>query len=141
MIIKLVGSALLAALAVSVSAEDWPQWGGPFRDHRSKEKGLLQSWPAGGPKQVWLNKDAGIGYAGVAISKGKLFTLGARNNKEIMLAIDAGTGKELWSLEMGEVLKNDWGDGPRGTPTVAGDQVFALSGQGTLAAANIADGK
>jgi hypothetical protein len=29
---------------------DWPQWRGPRRDGISDEKGLLSSWPEGGPK-------------------------------------------------------------------------------------------
>jgi outer membrane protein assembly factor BamB len=50
-------------------------------------------------------------------------------------------GKELWSARIGDVLKNNWGDGPRGTPCVDGDRVYALGGQGSLIAANVADGK
>jgi hypothetical protein len=46
------------------------------------------------------------------------------DNGEILLTLDANTGKELWFAKLGEVLKNGWGDGPRGTP-VDGDRVFA----------------
>lgn len=135
-------AVLLAGFAVgSTSALDWPQWGGPQRDHISRESGLLKAWPKEGPKRMWLNENAGLGYAGVAVAEGKLFTMGARENRERLLAIDANTGKELWSLEIGEILKNDWGDGPRGTPTVAGSRVYAMGGQGNLVAANVADGK
>jgi outer membrane protein assembly factor BamB len=138
---KWVGSAVFGLLVATATAEDWPQWGGPARDHASKEKNLLQAWPSAGPKQLWLNRDAGLGYAGVSIAKGKLFTMGARENKEYLIAIDASSGEELWSAEVGPFLRNSWGDGPRGTPTVDGDQVFAMSGRGILVAANIADGK
>ena len=31
----------------------WPQWRGPRRDGISDEKGLLASWPEGGPKLLW----------------------------------------------------------------------------------------
>jgi hypothetical protein len=34
-----------------------------------------------------------------------------------------------------------WGEGPRGTPTVDGDRVYAMSGKGDLSCINIADGK
>jgi outer membrane protein assembly factor BamB len=134
---------LLTALAFQVStpALDWPQWGGPDRDHVSDETGLLESWPAGGPQRLWLNQNAGLGYAGLAIAKGKILTLGARDNAERLIALNESDGKELWVAEVGSVLKNNWGDGPRGTPTIHGDQVFALGGQGTLVAANLADGK
>ena len=101
--------------ASQLLAADWPQWRGPARDDVSKETGLLKQWPEGGPKQLWVFKNAGMGYSGPAIAGGKFFTLGTRDNGEILLTLDANTGKELWVAKLGEVLKNGWGDGPRGT--------------------------
>jgi outer membrane protein assembly factor BamB len=139
-------SAILVLLVLSLStalvhAGDWPQWRGPDRNDISKETGLLKQWPTGGPKQVWLFKDAGLGYAGYSIAAGKLFTMGARDEKEFLIAVDVKEGKELWSTPMATLLKNGWGDGPRGTPTVDGKYVYAISGQGTLICANVEDGK
>lgn len=139
--------AILALVALSFITSsfaanfDWPQWRGPNRDDVSKETGLLKSWPAGGPKRVWLYTNGGNAYSGPAIVNGKLFTMGTRDNSEILLALDANTGKELWSASLGGVLDNNWGGGPRSTPTVDGDKVFAMSGKGNLACVNIADGK
>jgi outer membrane protein assembly factor BamB len=138
---------VLATLSLSLvtsegaAALDWPQWRGPDRTDLSKETGLLKQWPEGGPKQVWVYKDAGKGYAGPAIVGGKLYTMGTREESEVLLALDAGTGKELWAAKIGSVLGNKWGDGPRGTPTVAGDRVYALGGQGALICAQAKDGK
>ena len=134
--------AILACVfATNASALDWPQWRGPDRTDVSKETGLLKQWPADGPKQVWIFKNAGNGYSGPAIVGGKLFTLGTRDGKEVLLALDTNTGKELWTQPISDVLKNDWGGGPRGTPTVDGAKIYALSGPGTLACVNAADGK
>src|SRR5688572_26149119 len=133
---------LLATLAATAAtAADWPQWRGPDRTDISKETGLLKSWPEGGPKQVWLFKDAGLGYSGPAIVGGKLFTMGIREGGEQLIAVDAKEGQALWSVKIAEILKNGFGDGPRGTPTVDGDRVYALSGRGTLVCASVADGK
>jgi outer membrane protein assembly factor BamB len=132
---------LIAATALQVRSEDWPQWGGPNRDSYSKEKGLLQKWPEGGPKRVWLNDSAGIGYAGVAIANGQIFTMGGREGNEHLIALNEKDGKEIWSAQMSPILKNGWGDGPRGTPTVVDGAVYALSGKGQLIAANAKDGK
>ena len=132
---------LACAFATTASALDWPRWRGPDRTDLSKEAGLLKQWPAEGPKQVWIFKNAGKGYSGPSIVGGKMFTLGTRDDREILLALDAATGKELWALPLGDVLGNKWGDGPRSTPTVDGDKVYALSGPGVLACVNIADGK
>ncbi|MEY2879876.1 MAG: hypothetical protein RLZZ15_2256 [Verrucomicrobiota bacterium] len=132
----------LAAVSPAASAAglDWPQWRGPDRTDVSKETGLLKSWPDGGPKRLWLFENAGSGYSGPAIVGGKLFTLGTRNNAEILLVLDAATGKELFTAELGRILDNGWGDGPRGTPAVDGDRVYALSGRGDLACVSAADG-
>jgi len=137
-------AALLTAftvVAARASSGDWPQWRGPDRTDVSKETGLLKSWPEGGPKRVWLFEGAGLGYSGPAIVGGKLFTMGVREDAEQLIAVDANTGKELWFAKIGEILKNGWGDGPRGTPTVAGTRVFTISGRGDVVCANVADGK
>jgi outer membrane protein assembly factor BamB len=124
-----------------VTAGEWPQWRGPNRTDVSTETGLLKKWPDGGPKQVWINKNAGLGYSAPAIVGGKLFTMGTREGSEILLTLEAATGKELWATPVGKVLENRWGDGPRGTPTVDGEHVYVLGGQGTLLCAKVADGK
>jgi outer membrane protein assembly factor BamB len=130
----------LAASALAANF-DWPQWRGPNRDDVSKETGLLKEWPQGGPKRVWLYENAGNGYSGPAIVAGKYFTIGTRDNSEILLVLDANTGKELWTASLGGLYHNGYGDGPRGTPTVEGGQVYAMSGKGNVACVNIADGK
>jgi len=120
----------------AASAADWPTWRGADRDDLSSETGLLQSWPEGGPQQLWTFNKAGNGYSGFAISNGTLYTLGTRNGKEILLALDANTGKEKGAVAMAPILSNNWGNGPRGTPTVADGMVFAMSGNGVLVAAD-----
>ncbi len=72
---------------------------------------------------------------------GKLFTMGTRDGSEIIICLDAATGTDLWTTKLGNVLSNGWGDGPRGTPTVDGDRVYTLSGEGSLVAMQAADGK
>lgn len=132
---------VIAASSAVAGAFDWPQWRGPNRDDVSTEKGLLKSWPEGGPKRVWHYDQAGLGFAGFAIADGKLFTMGARGNEELLIALDAGTGKEIWTTRMGDLLVNNWGDGPRGTPTVDGKRVYAMDGNGDLICADTGSGK
>ncbi len=128
-------------VAATAKEYSWPQWRGPNRDDVTLETGLLKEWPAEGPKRLWLNQDAGLGYAGFAIAKGKLFTMGAWDQEEFLICLDANTGKEQWKTPLGGRLANKWGDGPRGTPAVDGDMVYALGGDGTLVCVSFADGK
>ena len=131
----------LLFLAASVQAADWPTFRGADRTDVSTEVGLLKKWPSDGPPKVWMNQDAGLGYSGFAIVGNVIYTMGARDAMEYVIAIDAVTGKEKWSAEAGALLTNGWGDGPRATPTVDGDKVYALSGKGSLVCLNVADGK
>jgi outer membrane protein assembly factor BamB len=130
-----LGLVLIFLNAASISAQngEWPQWRGPNRDGVSKETGLLKQWPADGPPLVWKATGAGTGYSSLAIAGGRIFTMGARGDREYVIAFDVNTGKELWATANGERYKDDRGDGPRGTPTVDGDRLFALGGNGDLA--------
>lgn len=131
----------LTAAASGAGSFDWPQWRGPDRTHLSQETGLLKSWPAAGPKRAWLFENAGQGYSGPAIVGGKLFILGTRDESECLLALNADTGRELWMAKIGSIHPDRRGNGPRGTPSVDGDRVYAMTGQGILACASLADGK
>ncbi len=133
--------AILLGAPLSGAGGDWPQWRGPDRTDVSPETGLLKEWPAGGPKRIWLYKNAGNGYSGPAILNGKLFTMGTRDGAEIMVALNASTGEELWTASIGPMVKFDRGGGPRGTPTVDGERIYGLGGQGSLVCASAADGK
>ena len=131
----------IVAIGLTCVADDWPRWRGADFSDISKEKNLLKTWPEGGPKRVWLNEDAGLGYAGIAVVKDVIYTMGLRDQTEFLIAIKAADGKELWKAEIGERFENSWGDGPRGTPTVDGEMVYALGAQGVLVAASTKDGK
>ena len=87
-----------------------------------------------------MYKDAGIGYSGPAISGGKFFTMGERDGEIYLIAIDIKNGKELWSTKFAKGFKNNWGNGPRGTPTVDGDKVYALAPKGEVICLNVKDG-
>ena len=118
---------------------DWPQWRGPNRDGISKETGILKSWPEGGPKVLW-SAPSGDGYSGISVTNGKLYTMYGQGSDEIAICLDAASGAELWRFKMGSKYTNQWGHGPRATPTVDGNLVFVLSGKGKLFALNATKG-
>ncbi|HRX78022.1 MAG: PQQ-like beta-propeller repeat protein [Planctomycetaceae bacterium] len=130
----------LLVLTRFASAADWPQWQGPDRTNVSQETGLLKAWPEDGPKKVWVSEDGGLGYAGMAVVGDSLYTLGAQDNQECLIALNVSDGSKKWSTPISEVLSNGWGDGPRSTPTVVDDLVYAFSGTGTLACVSASDG-
>ena len=127
--------------AAAQSGNDWPQWRGPNRDGVSKETGLLKQWPTNGPPLVWKASGAGGGYSSLAVAGGRLFTMGLRGNREYVIAFDVATGKEVWATPNGSAFRNDRGDGPRGTPTIDGDRLYALGGSGDLSCLDRATGR
>jgi outer membrane protein assembly factor BamB len=135
------GAAGAGGGAGDATAGEWPMFRGAGRDDVSKEEGLLKKWPSDGPKQLWVNKDGGLGYAGFSVSGGKLYTMGLFDAEEKLLCIDVASGKTLWDFTVGPMFTNKWGNGPRNTPAVAGGKVFALSASGVLACVDAATGK
>jgi outer membrane protein assembly factor BamB len=141
--VLLVAVALIifAQQALAQAGANWPQWRGPNRDGISKETGLLKQWPAEGPPLVWKTTGAGRGYSSFSLSNGKLYTMGLRGDREFVIAFDIATGKEAWATPHGSAFRNDRGDGPRGTPTVDGDRIYALGGNGDLSSFDARTGK
>ncbi len=128
-------------LSTSLWAADWPQWRGPNRDGISSETGLLDAWPKGGPPLVWKIQGLGEGYSSAAIAGGRLFIQGQQGNEEYVLAYDANTGKQLWRVHTGIAFNESRGHGPRSTPTVDGDRLYALAADGMLVCLETATGK
>lgn len=136
-----IAIALVAAAAVQAETYNWPQWQGPHRNGLSDETGLLPTWPEGGPKQRWLFENCGMGYGGPAIVDGRMFILGTRDGECQLIALDVERGQELWAVPVGAEFANDWGDGPRSTPTVDAGRIYALSADGTLVCVEADDGR
>jgi outer membrane protein assembly factor BamB len=127
------------------SAEDWPQWRGPERNGISSEKGLLQQWPAEGPRLVWEQHDLGTGYSTPAIADGRVFLISNKGlDDEFVQALSTKDGKQIWSTQLGKVGNPDQKPsypGARSTPTVDGNVLYALSSDGDLACVSVGDGK
>jgi outer membrane protein assembly factor BamB len=129
----------LTALALPLSAADWPQYAGP-NGNRSTPENIRKAWPADGPKSVWRTPTQS-GFSSFAVTGGRAFTIVSRSvdgaQREVLVACDANTGKELWTAPIGTAKydgggdagtpDNKGGDGPRSTPSIDGNRVYAFS--------------
>lgn len=136
-------AAIITSLSLQNShAEDWRQWRGPDRDGKSKETGLLKQWPTGGPKLAWKATGLGKGFSDVAVVKHRIYTMGDKGDASFIVALGPDH-KVLWSTKVGKPGSVGWGNfvGPRGTPTVDGEMLYAVGQWGDLVCLNAADGK
>ena len=142
-------------------ADDWPQWLGPNRDAVWREDGIVDRFPEGGPRLRWKTK-LGAGYSGPAVSKGRVFVMDRlmpgldpakakllhdgqppRNvnfirkllpGSERLVCLSESDGKMIWAHEWDcpYTTVAAYAIGPRATPTVDGDRVYALGAEGNL---------
>src|SRR5688572_14101043 len=127
-----LGAAVLAAPLLAQAprskpapAVEWPGFRGPERDALSPDTALLKTWKPGGPPLAWKASGLGTGYSSVAVAGGRVYTLGDKDGAQHLFALDARGGKALWSARVGAPWVDSMG-GPRGTPTVDGDRVYAI---------------
>ena len=135
----LVFAILCLGQSAAVWAADWPQYRGPDQTGISAEEVLLD-WQADGPKPLWKIPTAN-GFSSFAVAGGRAYTQVDRARdgqpREVCLALDALTGKELWTADVGEghypgggdegAPGNNGGDGPRSTPTVSDGRVYVAT--------------
>lgn len=144
--------AIALATTSAVSAGDWSAYRGPRGDGISAEN-IKSEWAGGKPRELWRVPTPG-GFSSFAVAGGRCFTLVTRAGAaqaETLIALDAATGKELWSQPIGlgkypgggdsGAPDNKGGDGPRSTPTVAGDKVYTYSAEMLVHCFEAATGK
>ncbi len=140
---RVLSPGLVLLLPLLAGAADWPGWRGPDRSGIARDTGLLPSWPKEGPKLLWSIQGLGGGYAAPAVAGGRLFVLGSKDGEEYVHALALDGGKRLWSVKVGKVGENTGPNypGPRSTPAVEGDRLWALGSDGDLVCLESATGK
>jgi len=126
--------------AVPSGPSDWPQWRGPERNGVSKDTGLLRQWPGPGPQRAWSISSLGEGYGSLAIKGDRIFIQGSRDRASVVFCLNRADGKVVWSAALGTKVNKDVGNGPRSTPTVDNDRVYAMTENGDLACLNASNG-
>lgn len=128
---------VLGFLALTIQAQDWPQFLGPTRN--GVYPGVI---PAGRPAILW-KRDVGQGFAGPAVAQGKLILFHRVNDKETVESIDAKTGKAIWTFQYATAYRDDFGfdEGPRATPSISSGRVYTFGAEGTLHCLDLATGR
>jgi outer membrane protein assembly factor BamB len=130
---------LLIGAGVRMRANEWPGLWGPARN--GTVPGSLQVSNAA-VDVLWRRPVSG-GYSELVIVNGRVYTLEMRDGVDHIVAVDAQTGRQLWTVNIGPTYRGHGGsdDGPISTPAVEGPDVFALGPRGQLIAVDAATGK
>ena len=146
--------ALAVCYTCAANADDWPRWMGPGGDSIYRETGVIEAIPEEGLEVNW-RVPVGWGYAGPAVADGRVFVPdfekatgdlvnnpGGRNEltgEERLLCFDAESGQLLWEHGYEEQYFISYAGGPRVTPTVDDDRVYALGAEGKLVCLKVED--
>jgi outer membrane protein assembly factor BamB len=131
-------------LSVTVAAQDWPQWRGPHRDANVSGAVIPATWPKT-LKEQW-KVTVGIGHASPVVANGKIYVFARQEEEEVLLSLDAITGKEIWrssqpiAYQMHEAATGH-GKGPKSTPVIYKGKVYTFGISGVLSCHDARTGK
>jgi outer membrane protein assembly factor BamB len=133
----------LGFLTLGLQAADWPQYLGPNRDGVYPGEALTRAWSSDGPKVLWRKRNIGAGMGGIVLAKGRAILFHEVKRYDTIECLDAKTGKTLWENNYASSFVAGYGSaaGPRATPTIVGDRVYTMGGQGIVVCTNFATGK
>jgi outer membrane protein assembly factor BamB len=141
-------TAVLIASASSAAAQsspqDYPQWRGWNRDGAASAFTAPKAWPETLTRKWKVH--VGEGYATPLVVGNTVYCFTRRDNDEVMAALDANTGKELWHTGYAAPYTPGspaaaHGAGPKATPAFHDGKLFTLGISGIVAAFDASSGK
>lgn len=131
--------ALLPAASPPSPAADWPRWRGPANDGHAPATPSLERLPDE-PAVLW-QVPAGEGLASPVVAHGRVFAFDNQDGKETLRALSVDSGREHWRAAVDTPFSDSQGPtGPRNTPVVDDDVVYAVSCRGELQCRTTHDG-
>jgi outer membrane protein assembly factor BamB len=133
---------LLIFFSGSILAQDWPQFRGSTLNNKVTGFKAPKAWPQE-LKQEW-KVTVGTGDASPALAGRKIYLHTRQEGNEVILCLDAATGKELWKDSYpanpvtGAAASHP---GPRSTPSVVNGKVVTFGVTGILSCLDANTGK
>ena len=132
---------VMISVFVPLHGLDWPTYGGPNRNHQSREKTLQLTWDSQEPIQLW-EKQVGLGFSSVVEADGLAYTQGYADQHNTLHCIEVKTGKTKWTFEYASSLGDKYFQGgSRSTPTLSRGKIFLQGHEGPLFCLDAKTGK
>lgn len=135
------GSAETIDETIRAAAGDLTQFLGPNRDGMWKKRPFGIDWENDPPRLLW-KRTVGKAWSGFSVVGNQAVTQEQVGDAESILCLDLFSGKELWHHENPSTrlllarVENGGaamgGDGPRSTPTIHANRVYAVGGTGIV---------
>lgn len=140
---QLIGLTVVFLIStITLFSQDWPQFRGVGRDSKVTGFKVPASWPS--ELKLQWKVTVGTGDATPVLIGKKLYLHTRQGGDEVILCLDAATGKELWrnSYPVEPVTGPPSSHpGPRSTPAVADGKVVTFGVSGILSCLDASSGK
>ena len=122
--------------------DDWPVFLGPHGTGVSDETGLLDEWPAIGPRVLW-EKRIGKGYSSPSILGSQVVVHHRQRDRDIVECVNVVDGKPIWKYEYETNFSDPYGynNGPRCSPLLTKTRCYTFGAQGRLVCLDLETGK
>lgn len=139
---RVIVFTLFFSCTLITSAGDWPQGLGPLRNGVAIDEEAIQAWSDAGPIKQWTH-EVGMGYAGPVVSGDLVVIFHRIDSAERLEALNRNTGKVVWSHDFKAFYRGGYNSdqGPRSTPVIHGDKIYAYGAAGDLHCVELANGK
>jgi outer membrane protein assembly factor BamB len=114
------------------------RWMGPEGNGIYPDTGLLREWPPEGPEILWTYEELGAGFSSAIVQDGYVYTTGMVDSTGFLYKLDL-KGQLVYRVPYGPEW-NGSTPGTRGSPMVARDEIYLVSGKGRVCCFNQGDG-